>query len=141
MRVYRKNNIREAFSYVALQVRQGNKKIVISKIPGLSNSVAQGLFRDAVSHSFNHRTHGFNLDQIFKIDEDGNWNRVDKTKNPGDDSLLDLIIMAMSYIGKVKREEREFKKSGFSVEKSVSATDEELIAEIKKRGYIVFKTM
>jgi hypothetical protein len=141
MRVYKKDAVKQAFSYVALQVRQGNKKIALCKIPGLSNFAARSSFKDAVSHSFNYRTHGFNLDQIFKIDKNGDWNRVPKTNNPADDSVIDLIIRAMSYINQVKKEELEFKKSGFSVEKSQSATDEELIAEIKKRGYIVFKTM
>lgn len=138
MRVYNKSNIHKAFEYVALEVRANRKKIVLSKIPGLSMT-ARGYFRDAITHSFNYNKHGFNLDRIFMINQDGEWNRVDKTKNPGDSSVIDLIIKAMVYIGSVKRENAEFKKSGFSVEKAQSATDEELIAEVKKRGYLVFK--
>lgn len=140
MRVYNKNHITEAFLYVSSQIRSGNNKIVLSKIPKLTATSA-GRFRDAVTHSFNYKTHGFNLDRIFIINENGEWIRVDKTKNPGDSTVIDLIIKAMVYIGTVKREEQEFKKSGFSVERSQSATDEELIAEIKKRGYLVFKGM
>lgn len=141
MRKYIKKDIREAFQYVALEIRAGRNKIVLSKIPGLKNCVASGYFRDAVTHSFNYKEHGFNLDRIFVINNNGEWQRIDKTKNPGDDSVIDLIIKAMSYVGQVKRTEREFKKSGFSSEKTQSATDEELIAEIKKRGYLVFKGM
>lgn len=55
--------------------------------------------------------------------------------------ILFLIIRAMKYIGQTKRDAREFKKTGFSAERTQSATDEELIAEIKKRGYLVFKGM
>ncbi len=141
MRVYKKSDIHKAFEYVALEVRAGRKKIVLSKIPGLSNNTTAGYFRDAVTHSFNIKDHGFTLNRIFVIDNKGIWNRVDSSKNPGDDSVLDLIIRAMKYIGQVKRDEREFKKSGFSVERSQSVTDEELIAEIKKRGYLVFKSL
>jgi len=140
MRVYKKSNIHKAFEYVALEVRAGRKKIILSKIPGL-NTQSVGYFRDAITHSFNYKEHGFNLDRIFAINENGEWNRIDKTKNPGDDSVLDLIIRAMKYIGQIKRDEREFKKSGFSAERTQSATDEELIAEIKKRGYLVFKSL
>ena len=140
MKVYKKNNIQEAFQYVALEIRAGRNKIVLNQIPKL-NSQSRQYFRDAITHSFNYKTHGFDLDRIFVIKENGVWERVSKTSNPGDISLIDKIIEAMIYIGKEKRDQREFKKSGFSVEKSQSATDEELISEIKKRGYLVFKSL
>lgn len=136
MRQYKKEAITIAFTEACRLSRKG-EKVIITKLPSL-NSLSCGYFKEAVTHSFNYKTHGFNLERIFKIDENGFWHQLD-TKNPKDHTLIDLIIKAMIYIGECKRNEREVKKSQF-VECSDSKLDDSyLINVLKSRGYVIFK--
>ena len=93
------------------------------------------LFKKAVTHRFNVKEHGFNLDPIFKISKDGKINRLETPNNPKDQSIIDLIAKAMSYIHASENAERLERKTKF--ESNVS--DKFLIDELSKRGYLIYK--
>ena len=136
---YNKEKIANAIRFVAEETRKDNP-IVLSKIPGLT-SVSSGYFKQAMTRSFNKRKHGFDLEAIYSIKEDGTWKMNEFTKNPKDSNLIALVITAMVYIGQHKRNEYELRKSEFVCDDLKVPTDEELIKEIKKRGYLVYKAL
>ena len=139
MKAYQRGDIQKAIQYVAEETRKGNP-IVLSKIPGL-NTLSRGYFKNAMTRSFNFKKHGFDLEAIYSIKEDGRWKMNEFTKNPKDDRLVDLVITAMTYIGRAKRQDREVRKSEFVCDNLKVPSDAELIAEIKKRGYLVYKAL
>lgn len=136
MRTYNKQSILAAFTEVCRLSRKG-EKVHITELPFLTTRSC-GYFKEALTHSFNYKTHGFNLERIFKIDENGFWHQLD-TKNPKDHTLVDLIIKAMVYIGNVKRKEGEIKRSKFTSDMDSKLDDSYLIKILKSRGYIIFK--
>lgn len=136
---YDKTKISSAIRFVAEETRKGNS-IVLYKIPTL-NSLSCGYFKQAMTRSFNKKNHGFDLEPIYSIQPDGKWKMNEFTKNPKDDTLVDLVIKAMEYVGKNVRNVRDIKRSEFVCEDLKVPTDEELIKELKKRGYTVFKAM
>lgn len=96
---YNKTAIAAAFSTVARLVREG-QPVVLSKVEGL-NSFNARFFRQAVTHNFNEKDHGFNLQRIFIIDKENpqNWHRnTSPNKNPDDATLIDLVIKAMQWV-------------------------------------------
>lgn len=125
---YDKNNIAAAFSTVARLVRQ-DQPVVLSKVEGL-NSVSCTIFKETVTHSFNEKDHGFNLQRIFSIDKEGKWHRCVRTNNsnPTDETLIDLICQAMSYVAKAKKETTKPTKSI----KVITLSEEEIDKEIER---------
>ena len=102
--------IAAAFTTVSRLVERGENP-VLTKLEGL-NAVSCTYFKEAITHSFKESKDGFNLQRIFIIDNDGNWHRnTSPNKNPGDSTLIDLIMTAMSYVGKQRREARKARLS------------------------------
>ena len=111
MRHYDKATIAAAFSTVARLVRAG-QPVILSKVEGL-NPRSCFYFKEAVTHNFNEKDNGFDLQRIFIVDDDNPrcWHRnTSPNKNPGDDTLIDLIIKAMTWLRKT-REGRPYKKA------------------------------
>lgn len=143
MRHYDKATIAAAFSTVARLVRAG-QPVILSKVEGL-NSRSGFYFKEAVTHNFNEKDNGFDLQRIFIIDDDDPrcWHRnTSPNKNPGDDTLIDLIIQAMTWLRKT-REGRPYKKKepvttpvhwGLTLDPK-QLTDEELDTAIKEVSY------
>ena len=107
MRQYDKTAIAAAFSTVARQVREG-KPVVLGKIEGL-NSTNQVWFKAAVTHNFNEKDHGFNLQKIFIVDEKNpqQWKRNTGAKdNPKDIELVDRIMRAMTLVARLRNTEK-----------------------------------
>ena len=139
MRKYNKAVITSAFSEISRLSRE-KKPVSLVKLPGL-NPQSRTILKEVLTHSFNYRAHGFHLDKIFNVNGHM-WTRIENTPhNPKDETLIDLIIRAMTYVNCSKKENREIKKSQFLTNQSTLATDEELITEIKKRGYLVYKAL
>jgi len=108
MRTYDKNTIAAAFSTVARLVREG-KPVVLNQVKGLNHSSGWA-FKLAVTHNFNEKDHGFNLQRIFFVDEKDrfHWTRNTGAKNnPKDIELIDRIILAMSTVNRLQATERE----------------------------------
>lgn len=134
---YNKAAIAAAFSTVARLVREG-QPVVLSKVEGL-NASSRVFFRQAVTHNFNEKDHGFELQRIFIVDKDNpqQWHRnTSPNKNPGDIELIDLIIRAMQWVYAHYEPVRRGPKKA-PVENTVvtleSFTLEELRAEVAKR--------
>ena len=105
---YNKTAIAAAFSTVARLVREG-QPVILGKIEGL-NRVSQTTFKAAITHNFNTKDHGVDLQRIFIIDKENpqHWTRNTGAKdNPKDIELVDRIIRAMSVVSKTKRAERK----------------------------------
>ena len=134
---YNKTAIAAAFSTVARLVREG-QPVVLSKVEGL-NSFNARFFRQAVTHNFNEKDHGFNLQRIFIIDKENpqNWHRnTSPNKNPDDIELIDLIIKAMQWIyAHYEPTPRKPKEAAIAVPVNPleAFTLEELKAEIESR--------
>lgn len=110
MRQYDKTAIAAAFSTVARQVREG-KPVVLGKVEGL-NSTNQVWFKAAVTHNFNEKDHGFNLQKIFIVDEKNpnQWKRNTGAKdNPKDIELVDRIMRAMTLVARLRNDEKSQK--------------------------------
>lgn len=137
MRHYDKKAVSAAFSTISRLSRE-NSPVVMVKIEGL-NSVSRGILKEVLTHSFNYKTHGFTLDKIFHIDSKGIWHRQPTPNNPKDQTLIDLIIKAMTYVNVSKRNQRNNKSSEFK--SNTEFTDHFLINELKSRGYMIFKVM
>jgi hypothetical protein len=143
MRVYKKSNILAAFTTVKRLARAGQP--VIQKDLPLSNE-SMRWFKEALTHNFNIKEHGFTLQPIFKI-EGNKWTELENTPlNPKDDSLIDVIIKAMTYTRKAKLKAKEIEKATFNPIQSnprtqLDVSDEYLIENLKIRGYIVLKMM
>lgn len=139
MRLYNKAIIAAAFTEVSRLERE-NKPIVWSKL-GL-NWPCMDKFKKAITHNFTREKHGFDLHRIFILDEKGNIHRnTSPSKNPGDSSLIDLIIKAMCYIGHNEHIEKENEKAKYKIANPTQLTDEFLINELKTRGYVIFKVV
>ena len=108
MRTYDKTTIAAVFSTVARLVREG-KPVVLNQIDGL-NSKSGWAFKMAVTHNFNEKDHGFNLQRIFIVDQADryHWTRNTGAKNnPKDIELIDRILQAMRVVRQLENEERE----------------------------------
>lgn len=125
MRQYDKTAIAAVFSTVARLVREG-KPVVLCKIDGLTNAEQQASFRSAVTHNFNEKDHGFDLQQIFIIDKKNpsHWTRNTGAKdNPKDIELVDRIRKAMSLVSKMKRIQRRARVKVISPVKEVTVSN------------------
>ena len=136
MRHYDKKAVSAAFSTISRLSRE-NSPVVMAKIEGL-NSMSRCILKEVLTHSFNFKKHGFTLDRIFYIDSKGIWHRQPTPNNPKDETLIDLIIEAMTYVNVSKRNQTKHKQSEY---KSNKLTDQFLIDELKLRGYMIFKAM
>ena len=132
MRHYDKNTIAAAFSTVARQVREG-KPVVLGKVEGL-NSTNQVWFKAAVTHNFNEKDHGFNLQKIFIVDEKNpqQWKRNTGAKdNPKDIELVDRIMRAMTLVARLRNAEKSQKMQTPKAESvKVETPKEETPAEV-----------
>ena len=140
MRTYNRNTILATFTTIKRLVRA--KQPIIQKNLPLNNESIRW-FKEAVTHNFNIKEHGFTLQPIFKI-EGNKWIELENTPlNPKDDSLIDVIIKAMTYTKKAKQNAKEIKKATFNSnpKTQLDVSDEYLIENLKIRGYIVLKMM
>ena len=71
----------------------------------------------------------------YALNEDGTLKRCDTPYNPKDETLIDLICQAMTYVAKQKSDKVKFEKSQYRN----CITDETLITMLKQRGYIIIK--
>jgi len=128
---YNSDSIKAAFATVARLVRT-EQPIQLTKIEGL-NSSNYRFFREAITHTFTKKNDGFDLQRIFIIDENGKWHRNSSpNKNPTDETLITLIMQAMTYVSK-KFQEEKLGKKGFSNSKPLELlSDTELAQELEK---------
>lgn len=140
MRTYNRNTVLATFTTIKRLVRA--KQPIIQKNLPLNNE-SMRWFKEAVTHNFNIKEHGFTLQPIFKI-EGNKWTELENTPlNPKDDSLIDVIIKAMTYTKKAKQNAKEIEKATFNPDPKtqLDVSDEYLIENLKVRGYIVLKMM
>lgn len=132
MRTQNKEKIKLAFKQVS-DAERAHQKVSFNKLD--LSTPAKSLFRKAITTSFNKKDHGFNFQRIFILNEDGTLKRCNTPYNPKDETLIDLICQAMTYIAKQKSDKVKFEKSQY---RNV-ITDETLITMLKQRGYIIIK--
>ena len=137
MRTYNRNKVLAAFT-TAKRLARAGQPIVQKNLP--LNCEAVRWFKEALTHNFNQKEHGFTLQPIFRI-EGNKWIELENTPlNPKDDTLIDVIIKAMMYTKKVTNSSKQMDKLTFN-SKSEKVSDDYLIQELKVRGYIVLKMM
>ncbi len=115
MRAYDKTTIAAAFSTVARLVREG-RPVSINKIKGLS-SHGRVAFRAAITHNFNKKDHGFDLQKIFIVHNDSpsHWTRnTNANDNPKDIELIDRILLAMRIVRRMNKGETAPAKTSVS---------------------------
>lgn len=127
-KTFQKEQIMAVFSVVSRCVQEG-KPFAWSKL-GL-NSYSTKWFHRAITHSFTEAKHGFTLHRIFQEMPDGTLIRKEHTGNPGDHTLIDLIIQAMSYLSRLERNQEA------PVEEVKEVSTEELVKQLKARGFEV----
>jgi len=132
MRKQNKEKVKLAFKQVS-DAERTNQRVSFNKLDLANNAKIN--FRKAITTSFNKKDHGFLLQRIFILNEDGTLKRCDAPYNPKDETLIDLICQAMTYIAKQKSDKAKFEKSQYRN----CITDETLITMLKQRGYIILK--
>lgn len=139
MKTFKSEEICTALQYARACAREG-KPFILSKC-GMSYRTAN-LFVKAVTHSFFKDKHGFDLDQIFKINAN-KWTEQDFCpRNPKDATIITRIKQAMAYVSKNEREVKEREDSVFAIPETKEPSEEEInkcIDFLKECGYIVLK--
>lgn len=140
MKTFKSEEIRTALQYARGCAREG-KPFILSKC-GMNYQTAV-YFKDAVTHSFNENKHGFNLDQIFRVDSKGNLVEQEFCpRNPKDATIIVRIKEAMAYVSKNNRVVKAHKESMFVLPEAEEPSQEEIdkcINFLKKYGYVVLK--
>lgn len=140
MRTFKSSEICTALQYARACTREG-KSFILSKC-GMNYQTAK-YFVAAVTHSFFRDKHGFDLDQIFKINTNGNWvEQAFCPRNPKDATIVTRIKQAMAYVSKNEREVKEREDSVFTVPETKEPSEEEIgkcIDFLKQHGYVVLK--
>ena len=123
----------KAFTECAREKKSVNLTTIASEIGYNVNSLCT--FKEAVTHRFNTKEHGFTLDPIFEMTKEGNIKRLETPNNPKDATLLDIIAKAMTFINNVNNARRIEKKTKYDKEVSTKF----MIDTLSKRGYLIYK--
>ena len=117
-----KNAVLAAFTQVA-RAERNNVPVIFSKL-GLSTSSTTA-FKKAITTTYTKEKDGFDLQAIFSLQ--GNLlHRRNTPLNPKDESLIDLIMKAMTY-----------NRQNPLHRPKPTLTTEELVLQLKARGYEV----